>query len=426
MSDGLRLLSSIIATGATGALTSLDREIFIDQEVAAYDSVRGYYRAYKELPSIQTVQEECGVRLPVAQEALQYYLDKVNWRKDYALIGRQFVAMRGGLKKEIGTDSREVIAAGAGEITRILRSTRSGSKAGETVDMDTGLAQVLDRQVSIRGTGGVSGIVTGWPRYDQITGGYQNSDLITWVGRMSEGKSYVALRQAQMAHRSGESVLFVTTEMSIEQTARRYAALELGLNPTLLKNGTISTYMEQRLRCLTRSMLGANRFKVYSVGMNAKVSAVETLCQEYGPSIVFIDGVYLLKPTNRQYNATQRDNVVGVYDELRALNLEANVPFVCTTQFNRQAGKGGKDGSLETIAFADAIGTHSSIVVGLKGGPTENARDSRTFTFLKGREGESGEVSIHFKFAPLNMDEMSEDEQAADSTVSNGSDAWDA
>lgn len=395
----------------------LEREIFIDNETTAYDFVRGHFRSYRELPSAQTVLQECGVRLPVVNETLQFYVDKVNGRNEYNLVRARFSALREGLTSM----RRDVMVGAVQEMARIIGRTGHGLHAGEVIDINYGLERVTDRLLSIRGKGGVSGVTTGWPRYDMITGGYQNSDLITLVGRMSEGKSYIALRQAQMAHRHGESVLFVTTEMSIEQTARRYAALELGINPTFLKNGTISTHIERRIRSLITGMAGADRFRIFSVGMNAKVNAIEALCQEYGPSVVFIDGVYLLKPTDRQRNATQRDNVAGVYDELRALNLEADVPFICTTQFNRQAGKGGKDGSLETIAYADAIGTHSSIVVSLRGGPTENAKDSRTFHFLKGREGEAGEVSIHFKFAPLNMDEMSLEDQDGDEITDNAS-----
>jgi hypothetical protein len=70
------------------------------------------------------------------------------------------------------------------------------------------------------------------------------------------------------------------------------------------------------------------------------------------------------------------------------------------------AGKGGKDGSLETIGYTDAIGTHSSVVVAIKDGPTENPRASRMMDILKGREGEHGSFPINFRFAPLDMSEI--------------------
>ena len=113
-----------------------------------------------------------------------------------------------------------------------------------------------------------------------------------------------------------------------------------------------------------------------------------------------------------------------MYDEIRAVNLDLNRPFIVSTQFNRQAGKSGKEGSLETIGFTDAVGTHSSHVIALKDGPTENSRDSRLFDFLKGREGEHGTVAINFKFAPLNMDEMTPEEIEQDLGVTEESVQW--
>jgi replicative DNA helicase len=226
------------------------------------------------------------------------------------------------------------------------------------------------------------------------------------------------------AHKAGHNVVFVTTEMGVEQIARRAAAIALGINPTLLKTGNISTHLLRRIQTYCQDFIGAERFRILSVGMNARVSVVDALCQEVGPSIVFIDGVYLLRPTDVGRNASRVERITGVFDEVKALTLDAGVPFVVTSQFNRQAGKSGKDGSLENIGYTDAVGTHSSIVVALKSGPTQNPAHSRVFDFLKGREGETGEVAINFKFAPLDMNEMSEEERQDEGVSTEESVAW--
>lgn len=421
MSDGLKLISAVLANGASGALLQIEPTILIENERTAYDFVRGHFRSYRELPTAQTVQEETGIRLPVANESLQYYVDIVHERYEYNQIRERFGPFREGLTER----NMEVVANSIHDMSRVLRRRRRGaSQAGEAIDIAQGLNLVVDRLGQIRGTGGISGITTDWNLFDSITGGYQKADLITWVGRMGLGKTYIALRQAQKAHESGESVLFVTTEMATEQMARRFAALRLGINPSYLKNGTVSSYMERRIASLATSIAGSDRFKLFSVGMNARVNAIEALTQEFGPSIIFIDGVYLLKPTDHSKAMNRTERVSAVYDELKALTLEADVPFVCTTQFNRTAGKAGKEGSLENIGFSDAIGTHSSVIIALKDGPTHNPKDSRTFDFLKGREGETGEVVINFKFAPLNMDEMTPEERSDEGEVTEASVEW--
>lgn len=415
MSEGLRLLSAIIATGSSGQLLRTDAAELLDTEATAYQFIRNHFRSYRELPSAATVLEETGVRLPVVSEPLLYYVDRVNERHDYGIIRDRFALMRESLTQRDMTGVSQHISAMSGTLNR---RRRGGANAGEAVSISEGIRQVTSRLSSIRGTGGISGITTGWPSYDYITGGYQNSDLITLVGRMGLGKTYLLLRQAQKAHEAGESVLFVTTEMSIEQMARRFAALSLGINPKLLRDGTISTYMAHRIESLVTGIASADRFKLFSVGMDAKVSAIHALIEEFCPSIVYIDGIYLLKPTEFSRNMNRTERVAGVYDEVKGGTLEFQIPYVVTTQFSRQAGKGGKDGSLETISFSDAIGTHSSAVAAIKLGNTERPGDSRIFDFLKGREGEAGEVEINFKFAPLDMDERTPEQRTDEGEVS--------
>jgi hypothetical protein len=95
-------------------------------------------------------------------------------------------------------------------------------------------------------------------------------------------------------------------------------------------------------------------------------------------------------------------------------------------QYNRQAGKDGKDGSLENIGFTDAVGMHSSVVAGLRHGPSTNPKDSRALDFMKGREGESGVVNIHFKFAPVNFGEMPPEDIEAAAAEAGDESVWTA
>jgi replicative DNA helicase len=405
MSEGLRLLSSVIATQSSGTLLRLDPDLFIDNERDVFQFMRDHYRTYHELPQASTVQTECAVRVPIANEPLEFYLNSVTDRHTYNQMADHYAVLRAQLTSRDMSAVEDTVRA----MSMSMRGRQSG---GTIVGMGDALGMVVDRLEVTRGMGGMTGIPAGWEGYDAITGGYQNSDLITIVGRPATGKTYNLLKQAMFGHQEGHSPLFVTTEMGIEQLGRRYAALRLGINPTLLKMNMISTYSERRIRALQAEMLTDERFKLFSVGMGAKVSSIEGLMQEFGPSAVYLDGAYLLHPTAKgKMNRIER--VGEVFDELKGLTISAGIPIINTMQFNRQAGKDGKEGSLETIGFTDAVGMHSSIVVSLQLGPTENPHESREMGFLKGREGEQGKIYTHFRFAPVNMDEMSPDEMPA-------------
>lgn len=218
------------------------------------------------------------------------------------------------------------------------------------------------------------------------------------------------LAQHEHAFDSGYSTLFVTTEMGSEQIARRWMAMRYGINPDNLKKGTVSTYLLRKMEQYKAELYGRERFRLMSLGTGAKLSSVEVVIEEIRPDIVFIDGIYLFQPNKANGSMKQSERVTHVFDELKQQTLDTNIPHVVTTQFNRQAGKGGKDGTLESIGLSDAIGQHSSIVVAVKSGPTENPRDSLELEFLKGREGEEGKFAINFKFRPVDFSQMTQEE----------------
>lgn len=404
MSDGLKLISAAIGAGSISTIIDMDAELFVGDELAVYEFVRGHVRSYREMPQATTVHEETGRRLPAANEPLAYYVDQVYQRSEYEQIRASFAPLREALSAREMETAHDII----GDLSRVSGGRRRRGR--EVMQLNEAGALVMARLDATRGYGGITGVTTGWAGFDEITGGYQSSDIISWVGRPSLGKTYMLLKQAEKAHLDGESVLFVTTEMGQEQIARRYASINMGINPTLLKKNMLSSYMERRLRAMYVDMAGAERFRIFSVGMNSKVSAVEAFMQEFAPTVVFLDGVYLMKPNETTKSMSKVDRITGVYDDLKALNLVADTTMIASTQLNRQAGKGGKEASLENIGYSDAIGTHSSIVVAIKTGPTENPYTSRWMEFLKGREGESGKIAINFKFAPLDMNEFTPEE----------------
>lgn len=401
MSEGLRFLGAVIETGSRAALSAAGDELFNENELAAVEIVRNHVRRYGEMPSRQTVNADAGVVIPAPRENVAFYEDRLRDRFTFNSIRDRLDEFQQAFRAR----SIEGVVTAVGHMHQAARSHNRRDR--QMLNIAEAGQLVMDRLERTRFMGGITGIPTGWNNFDQMTGGSQDSDIITYVARPGIGKTYVLLKQAHHCHQvERKSTLVVTTEMGIEQLARRYASIGLGIDPQALKQNTISTYTHRRLRQFYNSMVDADGLRFFAIGMDSRVAAVEALCQEFMPDIVMIDGVYLLKPNHVSRNANRTEQITGVFDDLKALNLELNKPLVVSTQFNRAAGKGGKDGSLETIGYSDAIGTHSSVVVGLKEGPTENPRHSRLFDILKGREGEHGEYAINFRFAPLDMSEI--------------------
>ncbi len=397
MSDGLKLLGSIIDTGSVHIIRDLSRELFLDDEITLYDYIRTHYRRYGQIPAIATVENELGIEVPEAPETADYYIRRVNDRRMYSLIRDKFNELKEALRDYDMEGAKDIIDSMRAS-TRILHSD-SDIRTLQEATLD-----VMREYATAHENPGVSGVPTGWPRFDNATGGYQPGDLVTWVGRPAMGKTYLLLKQASAAWQYGYSVLIVTMEMTIEQLARRHAGMRSGINPDYIRKGTLSTHALQRMQAYLDNMVGAERFRMFSGGLRKKAGDVEIMIQEYMPDIVFIDGVYMMQPETKR-SMSKVEKVSEVFDDLKKLTLSNNIPCVVTTQFNRTAGKKGREGSLENIAYSDAISTHSSIVMSIAEGKAPHATDGRTITSLKDREGAGGQYHLYYSFNPMNFEE---------------------
>lgn len=219
------------------------------------------------------------------------------------------------------------------------------------------------------------------------------------------------LYQCDHSFREGQSNLFVTTEMNAEAIVRRWMAMNYGLDPQALKSGMISTYVMRRIERFVDELMGRERFRILPLGMGSSIAKIEQAIDELVPDAIWVDGSYLLKPSRTKPN-NRTENMAYVFDELKQLTIDANRPVIVNTQFNRQAGARGREGTLENIAMSDVVGMHSSIVVAVKPGPTEDPHLSRELDILKGREGEGGSFPIHYRFKPTDLSEMTAEERA--------------
>lgn len=408
MSDGKKLIAAILEAGSVATLRLADEGLFEEDELEAYRFVRSHFRRYAELPDIRTVEQETHCRLPASPESVDYYLKRVYDRRLFVALRVEFAELRGALQGFNVDSAKEII-------DRMKSACRVGTPDNDVRDVREAGRVVLSEYDEAHLNPGMSGVPTGWPMLDDAIGGYQKGDLVAWVARMGVGKTYLVLRQALHAWNAGYSVLIVTMEMTITQIVRRIVGMETGINPDFIKKGTLDEFGMRRMRGYVQQIAHADRLNIFAGSFSKKVSDIEILINELSPDIIFIDGAYLLRPDSGPKGASRLERVAEVYDELKKLTITSERPVITTSQFSRQAGKRGKDGSLETISFSDAIAMHSSIVFSIKEGSPPNERSRRDIEVLKGREGESGEYQINYKFTPMDFSEVHEDQAAAES-----------
>lgn len=407
MSDGTKLVAAILEAGSVQFLRQIDRSLFEENEVELFDFVSRHFRRYGELPAIGTVESRTRKRLPHPEEPVAYYIKRLYDRRLFVALREGFGGLREALQGFDVEAAREIVE-------RMAASCRTSSPDSDLRNIREAGEEVLALYEHAHANPGMSGVTTGFPSLDLATGGYQNGDLVSWVARMGIGKSYVLIRKAKAARDAGHSVLFVTMEMTIAQIVRRMLAMDTGISPDYIRKGTLSSFAQRRLRNYVNTIARADSLHFYSGAFSKKSSDIDLLMTELSPDITYADGAYLINSDTVPKNASRIDKVAAVFGDLKRMTITHDRPIVVTTQFSRAAGKKGKDGSLETISFSDAIAMNSSLVFGLKEGNPPYEKSRRLVDTMKGREGEHAEMEINFKFSPVDFSEVPPEQTQAE------------
>lgn len=400
MTDGLKFLASILRDGATTALRDVNEELFVDgPERDTYVLIRNHYRRYRLLPTLATVNDEMQFLLPTRLDTPQYHLDKMRDRHFYNAVRPRFGDLRTAIKDEGPTEVRAIIT----ELHTLARN--DPALATDIHDATDVYTEVIDRYMEDRPhrADEVLGVPTGWRWLDAQTGGWQRGDIITLAARPELGKTWLLIHMLYTAWVSGRSVMFFTTEMPPHQVGARLIGYQTGVNPRLLRTLHLSPWGERRLFQALETVQNDGKLKLISAA-GKSTDWVEDLIHEYQPDLVCIDGCYLLQPSSGRRDAGRFERIGNVFDDINTMKLRTNKPILVTTQMNRQSGEKGKSGSLETLGYSDAIGTHSSIILQIKPWPHWGVCDipgfnptaSRVIQCLKGREGPIPSFPIHY------------------------------
>ena len=80
MSDGLLVLGKILENGAREALREFEPELLEEGEVDFYRSIRTHIQRHRELPMIETIEDDTGIEVPPTPEPLSFYIERLEDR----------------------------------------------------------------------------------------------------------------------------------------------------------------------------------------------------------------------------------------------------------------------------------------------------------------------------------------------------------
>ena len=185
-------------------------------------------------------------------------------------------------------------------------------------------------------TGHVTGVPTGFPALDEMTQGFQPSDLIIVAARPSMGKTSLVLNIAQhLGVKTKMTVGFFSLEMSKEQLFMRMLTGEAKVDSHKFRGGFLG---ERDYGELASALERLSEAKVFiddsaSIGVLEMRAKARRLKSEHGLDMIVVDYLQLMQGRGRFDNRTQE--LAAISRSLKGLAKELNVPVVALSQLSR-------------------------------------------------------------------------------------------
>jgi len=183
----------------------------------------------------------------------------------------------------------------------------------------------------------VTGVASGFTKLDELTAGFQKSDLVILAGRPGMGKTALALNIAKNAAVDANiPVAIFSLEMSKEQLSLRMLSSEARIDSSRLRRGFIS--QDDWIK-ITDSAGVLSQAPIF-IDDSPNITALEIraksrrLKMEKDIGLIIIDYLQLMKS---RASAERRDlEISEISRSLKALAKELDLPVVALSQLNRK------------------------------------------------------------------------------------------
>ncbi len=212
-------------------------------------------------------------------------------------------------------------------------------RAGEQLFASSGelLHSVMDQLTARLGQGeALTGVTTGYARLDELTAGWQRSDLIIVAARPAVGKTALALNFCLNAALQGVPVGVFSLEMSKEQLITRMMAVEAKVPLAKLRSYNLAdddwSRLQERLDGLARAPIYIDDSAALST-LDLRARA-RRLHARHGLGLVIIDYLQLMRSARR--TDSRELEISDISRSLKALAKELHIPVIALAQLNRK------------------------------------------------------------------------------------------
>lgn len=284
-------------------------------------------------------------------------------------IAREIISYSGELQAKAfdsTTDVSELLQEAEGQLFQITH--RNVKKDFSSIDSVLADAMTRIKTAASRAKG-MSGLASGFKALDDVTSGWQKSDLIILAARPAMGKTAFALSMAKnIAVNNNTPVAVFSLEMSNVQLVNRLISSVCEIPGHKLRDGRLAPYewniLDQKVSALQNAPIYLD--DTPSLSITEFRSKAFRLKSEHDIQLIIIDYLQLMNASGIKFGNRQEE-ISTISRNLKAIAKELDIPIIALSQLNRsvdsrEGGYEGKRPQLNDLRESGAIEQDADIV----------------------------------------------------------------
>lgn len=284
-------------------------------------------------------------------------------------IAREIISYSGELQAKAfdsTTDVSELLQEAEGQLFQITH--RNVKKDFSSINSVLADAMTRIKTAASRAKG-MSGLASGFKALDDVTSGWQKSDLIILAARPAMGKTAFALSMAKnIAVNNNTPVAVFSLEMSNVQLVNRLISSVCEIPGHKLRDGRLAPYewniLDQKVSALQNAPIYLD--DTPSLSITEFRSKAFRLKSEHDIQLIIIDYLQLMNASGIKFGNRQEE-ISTISRNLKAIAKELDIPIIALSQLNRsvdsrEGGYEGKRPQLNDLRESGAIEQDADIV----------------------------------------------------------------